>query len=69
MLKRSVSQAVFDSPEALRVAREAHRLACEDLARMHPSQLGTGNPNHPLHDGIFGYETRAFMARQYAPCA
>ena len=27
--------------------------------------LDPGNPNHPINDGIFGYETKAFLARQY----
>lgn len=49
---------------ARRADREGHRLACEDLARKHPSKLDTGNPNHPIHDGIFGYETEDFLSKQ-----
>ena len=54
----------WNYPAARRADREGHRLACEDLARMHPSQLDVGNPNHPIHDGIFGYETKEFLRKQ-----
>lgn len=64
-MKRSVPQVVFDSPEALRAAREGHRRACEELARVPRHMLDVGNPNHPIHDGIFGYDRDAFVARQY----
>lgn len=62
--KRSVPQAVFDSPEAISIAREGHRRACADLAKLHPTQLDTGNPNHPINDGLFGYDTETFLAKQ-----
>ena len=65
MTKRTVPQSVFDSPEALRIARQGHLQACAELARKHPSELDPGNPNHPSHDGLFGYDRGAFMARQY----
>lgn len=65
MAKIDVPQSVFDSPDAMRIAREGHRLACEDLARTPPHKLDIGNPNHPTHSGIFGYETSEFMRKQY----
>ena len=42
----------WNYPAARRADREGHRLACEDLARMHPSQLDVGNPNHPIHSRL-----------------
>ena len=27
--------------------------------------LDIGNPNHPIYDGIFGYDKDVFMALQY----
>ena len=64
-IKRSVPQAVFESKEALKVAREAHKQACDRLNATPRSMLDTGNPNHPINDGIFGYDREDFMARQY----
>lgn len=63
--KRTVPQAVFDTPEALRVAREGHRQACEELARTPRHMLDPANPNHPSHDQLFGYDREVFMAKQY----
>ena len=67
MHKRTVPQSVFDSLEALRVARLGHVQACRDLARIPVDRLDPGNPNHPLHSGLFGQDPAAFMARQYKP--
>jgi len=65
-MKRTVPQSVFDSPEALRAAREGHRLACEDLARVPRHLLDPGNPNHPRYDDrIFGYTVPDLLAKQY----
>lgn len=64
-MKRSIPQSVFDSPDAIRVSKEGHKQACEELARIHPSQLDIGNPNHPINSGLFGEVTTEFMARQY----
>jgi hypothetical protein len=64
--KRTVPQAVFDSKDARRIAREGHRLACEELARTPRHMLDEGNPNHPRYDRkLFGYDESEFMARQY----
>jgi hypothetical protein len=64
--RRTVPQAVFDSREALRAAREGHRQACEELARTPCHLLGEGNPNHPRYDWtLFGYDEREFLAKQY----
>ena len=65
-MKRTVPQAVFDSPDALRAAREGHRLACQDLARTPRHLLDPGNPNHPDYDHrIFGYTVPDLLAKQY----
>lgn len=67
MQKRSVPQAVFDSPAALRAAREGHKLACAELAATPRHLLNEGNPNHPSHDlHLFGEHHETFMARQHA---
>ena len=64
--KRTVLQGVFDSPEARRIQREAHRLACADLERLPRHMLDKGNPNHPDYDlHIFGEHYESFMGRQY----
>ena len=66
MSKRTVSQAVFDSPEALRIARAATKEATEQLDRMPRHMLDDGNPNHPRYDlHLFGVPAAEFMARQY----
>ena len=65
IIKRTVPQAVFDTPSALKAARLGHEGACRELAATHVHLLDSGNPNHPINDGIFGYETKAFLVRQY----
>lgn len=52
-------------PAWRRRAAQAMREAKEDLDLTPPAMLDPGNPNHPSHDGIFGYDRAAFMARQY----
>ena len=47
------------------LCRPAYLQGMAELASIHPSNLDTGNPNHPLNDGIFCYETKDFMKRQY----
>ena len=64
--KRTVPQSVFESKDALRAAALGHKQACDALARMDVSELDVGNPNHPANDGIFGYATADFLAKQYA---
>lgn len=66
MTSRTVPQSVFDSPMARKIAREAHRQACEELARTPRHLLDEGNPNHPRYDlHLFGEHHETFMARQY----
>jgi len=66
MEKRTVPQAVFDSPQAIRVAKQGHREACEELARTPRHLLDEGNPNHPRYDlHLFGEHHETFMARQH----
>lgn len=66
-MKRTVPQSVFDSPEARRIAKIAHREACEDLARTPRHLLDPGNPNHPdnFTPRIFGYAEADLLAKQY----
>jgi hypothetical protein len=45
--------------------KRAMREAREQLDRTPAAKLDPGNPNHPSHDGIFGYDRAAFMAKQY----
>lgn len=65
MKKIFIPQSVFDSPQALAIAKAGHKQACADLARKHPSDLGEGNPNHPKYESLFGYERNDFMNKQY----
>jgi hypothetical protein len=65
-MKRTVPQAVFDAPEAIRAARLGHAQACEELNKMPLHKLDEGNPNHPMYsDKLFGYDRAEFMAKQY----
>lgn len=59
------SHPMDKDPAWRRMEKRAMREADEDLARKRPADLDPGNPNHPLHDGIFGYDRAAFLARQY----
>lgn len=66
MEKRTVPQAVFDSPEALRIAKQGHAEACRKLDATPRHLLGEGNPNHPMYDlHLFGEHHETFMNRQY----
>lgn len=66
MGKRSVPQAVFDAPEARKVARLGHKAACDELDRTPRRLLSEGNPNHPRYDlHLFGEHHETFMERQY----
>lgn len=65
----------YDLPKHL--ARRAMREADDELRAQHrASVFNDGDPNHPKHNNginyatgkpaaIFGYETKAFLARQY----
>lgn len=65
-MKTTVPQSVFESPMALRIAKEGHALACEDLAKIPRDKLDKGNPNHPDHDfRVFGYTVPDLLAKQY----
>lgn len=50
MTKRTVPQAVFDSPAAIRAAKAGHAAATRELAETPRHLLGEGNPNHPRYD-------------------
>lgn len=66
--RKTVLQAVFDSPAARKVAREGHAQACRELAATPRHMLDEGNPNHPRYDlHLFGEHHEKFLARQYAP--
>lgn len=64
--KRSVPEAVFCTPSALRAAREGHLEACRELNATPRELLGEGNPNHPRYDlHLFGEHHETFMSRQH----
>lgn len=65
MIKRTVPWAVFNSRDALRFAKIAHKQACEELDKTPRRMLDEGNPNHPMYDQIFGYDREEFVAKQY----
>lgn len=67
MKKRSVPQAVFDSPGAAgKAAKLGHEAACAELDRTPRHLLGEGNPNHPRYDlHLFGEHHETFLKRQY----
>lgn len=68
MIKRTVPQAVFDSPEALKAAKEGHRQACKELDDKFAAggPFDEGDPNHPMYGlKIFGHEAKAFLRKQY----
>ena len=66
-MKRSIPQAVFDSPEAIRAAKQGHAQAVRELAMTPRHLLDPGNPNHPdnFTSKLFGYDEAEFMAKQY----
>lgn len=64
-MKRTVPQAVFDSKDAIRIAKIANKQAVEELNNTPRHMLSEGNPNHPMYDQLFGYDREEFMAKQY----
>jgi len=63
---RTVQQAVFDSPQAIKAAKAGHAMACAELEATPRHMLDEGNPNHPKYDlHIFGVHVDEFMAKQY----
>ena len=52
-------------PAWKRRAAEALRESRAMLDRIPPAMRDPGDPNHPMHDGIFGYDRQSFLARQY----
>jgi hypothetical protein len=65
-MKRTVPQAVFDTSEAIRAAKQGHAQACAELNKTPLHKLGKGNPNHPIYSNkLFGYDQAEFMAKQY----
>lgn len=66
MKQRSIPQAVFDSPEAIRATKLGHEAACAVLGRTPLNRLGEGNPNHPRYDlHLFGERHETFLKRQH----
>ena len=61
--KRTVSQAVFDSPEGRRVAREGTAAATRELdaAWRRGDPVDEGDPNHPKYNG--GVDPRFLFGR------
>ena len=65
-MKRTVPQSIFESPDARRIAKQAHREAREELERKPRHLLDPGNPNHPNYDNrIFGYTVPDILSKQY----
>ena len=73
-VKRDVHQSVFDSPEAKKLIKQAFKEVDRELDAQFRAggPFAEGDPNHPKFnqsssnpETIFGYETKAFMARQY----
>lgn len=64
-IKRTVPQSVFETKSALNAARLGHEDACKELEKTPSHMLDMGNPNHPLNDGIFGWDTEEFLDKQY----
>jgi hypothetical protein len=62
--------SIFDTKEARKAARDGHTQACRDLDSKFAAggPFDEGDPNHPLHSRLFGYDEAVFMAKQY-PCA
>lgn len=48
-----------------KLVRKGHIDACDELNNTPVHLLDVGNPNHPVNDGIFGYETEDFIRKQY----
>ena len=51
-------------PAWRRLAKQAMREAEEMLTRIPPNKRDAGDPNHPIHSGLFGEDTAAFLRRQ-----
>lgn len=65
-MKRTVPQSIFESKEALKIARQAHIEACRELDNTPRHLLDEGNPNHPMYDNkLFGYGVEEFLKKQY----
>lgn len=54
-------------PRWKRLAAQALHESRNMLDRIPPAQRDVGDPNHPMHDGIFGEARAAFLRRQYRP--
>ena len=65
MTAHKYSHPMDKDPAWRKMELRAMREAKEDLDRTPAPVLDPGNPNHPSHDGIFGYDRAAFMGRQY----
>ena len=77
MSKRTVAQSVFDSPAALRIAKQATHEAGVELERQHRAGVfDEGDPNHPKYNNgsnyatglpvsLFGEAPTTFLRRQY----
>lgn len=48
-----------------KLMRAAYEKGVNELNNTPTHMLDIGNPNHPIHDGIFGYETKSFLAKQF----
>ena len=66
-MKRDIPQAVFESKDAMRIAKIATKQAEDELNDTPRHLLNRGNPNHPDNFDVqlFGYNTNEFLAKQY----
>ena len=65
MEKRTVLQAVIDSPQAIRATKQGHAEACRELANTPRQRLDDCNPNHHRNELQFFGEHRKRSWRQY----
>lgn len=53
------------SPKWKRMAEEAIEQSRRILDAIPPQDKDIGDPNHPAHSGLFGYDVATFMSKQY----
>jgi len=51
-------------PAWRRLAKQAMKEADDMLTRIPPRQRDIGDPNHPVHTGLFGQDVASFLKRQ-----
>ena len=64
-MPRHVPYAFELTPDWQRRTRQALAESRALLDAIPPMQRDIGDPNHPIHSGLFGMDTAEFLARQY----